>query len=169
MKFRDGPISATNWSWEDFNTAAPTYFLTENPFLNVLEALGHSINRFGVVKGITWPSVERIIKENQWNINENNEKSMKIIGFHWFSLTLLDFSLLFISALGHVSTCDDFSHSRSIDRVAVNDCCSFRASPRSVLNHSESSAVAQAAWWIRHNYFCPLYKKSYTFINNRSF
>ena len=107
---------------------------------------GHSIDRFGVVKGITWPSVETRIKENQWNINENNEKSTKTIGFHCFSLILFDFSLLFISALGHVSTCGHFSHSKSIDRVAVNDCCSSRASLQSVLNHSESSAVAQGAW-----------------------
>ena len=70
----DGPISATNWSWEDFSTTAPTYFFMENPFLNVLGALGHSIDRFGLVKVITWPSVEMRINENQWNINEKQWK-----------------------------------------------------------------------------------------------
>ena len=50
--FRDKPISATNWSREDFSTTAPTYFFTENTLLNALEAFGHSIDRFGWVKVI---------------------------------------------------------------------------------------------------------------------
>ena len=67
----------------------------------------HKINRWHLWR-FTWPSVEMKINEKPMKFYENLWKSMEN---QWFSLIFIDFHL-------YIRSCDDFSTSKSIDRVA---------------------------------------------------